>query len=259
MDSLDVFGTVKAAYRSILDHPRVFLTVATPILILAIVARQVLPGPDTPEIGISHLAISLAAVVVFVYLRLVLALTWHRAVLLGRRDPENLFGLSARFWRFLAYGALYTVVVAVPGFMLGLALSSEAAEGVSAGTMMREHAALFVWTGIAQIAVTVLAVARFGFVFPAASIDRPTSLRTAWRESAGITGPFAAVLLCAVLPFSLVNHGLGYVLQTELAPLAYHAVFAISVVLDYVGFLVLISAVSLVYAWRMKLRPDRVG
>jgi hypothetical protein len=131
----------------------------------------------------------------------VFVVRWHRFVLLGEAESDELFTASWRHFFFAA--AKLTLMVAV-GWVVLFYLALIPPRVVTAP--------LFGIVG--GIALIVLAV-RMSLILPAAAVDRPMTFRESWDRIAGNTWRYFACAGICWIPFALASVGLAAVGRTD--------------------------------------------
>lgn len=134
---------------------------------------------------------------------IVLAVRWHRFVLLDDRDSLFTEILAARNWRYLGYTVLLGVAPLVPValmFIIGFgAILSGATPAGDENVLSAVVAILGILTWLATIILYVV-VLRFSLVLPGAAVDRSLRLGQAWRKMRGNTWRFIGTLILVAIP-----------------------------------------------------------
>jgi hypothetical protein len=249
---LPVFNIVREAYASLTRHYRTLTVIGAPLILFGAVAHEIIQ--PFGHRGIDNLSKAFAwflVNVVSMYFNVVLAVTWIRAVALQPSRPEILFGEFGRLWRFFKYGLLYTLVVWGPVFfvMIRLHVISDDRSMRAVDTMLT-HPWFTLGTALGTFFISTLVIARVGLLFPAITLDYASNLRIAWQQSSGIFWQMMVIIALVDLPFELVSAGLSF-LKAYAGDATYVIVSLVSNISDSAGFLILLSAVSLIYAWRI--------
>jgi len=255
--NLPIVATVREAYGSLVRQWRTLAVIAAPLILFDAAAHEIVvpfghSGIDSPSKAFAWMLVD----AISTYFDVVLAVTWLRAVVTQPPRPEVLFGAFDRLWQFFKYGLLYAIVVWGPAIAGAMSLRSEEGErSMRAVDSMFAHPWFTFGATAAIFCTSTLIIARVGLVFPATALDRAINLRTAWRKSSGIFWRFAVIVVLIDLPFELIGAGFDY-LKLGAGDVAYTALSLLSNVVGSIGFLILLSGVSLVHAWRHNLRAD---
>jgi hypothetical protein len=248
MESSDVYAITRTAYVSIFRYRRVFLYLALPVLLTTMLYWLLQAHASKQSSGWLSLTTLIEGTVAS-YFELVLALVWHRTILINGDTPEYLFKPSRRHGKFFKYGFLYFCVlfcvIVVPAFILDALPMHDSANSEH---ILIRYRQLILATILYPL--TIFIVARFSLVFPAASIDEPISLKISWKQTSGISWSIAAILLLVQLPFTFATETLNYLGGVTGKDGLKTIIKISSSLIGGIGFLVLISAVSLIYAWR---------
>jgi len=186
---VDVADETIGAYRTVLDNARLLVEIALlpfAIILAAELSMLILPGGAFGRLVAALL--NAAALLVF---GTVFVVRWHRFVLLGESVAGGL--LPPGWGAFL----LTTIKLAVPVFICWIVLVFIA--------VLPPHLLTLPLTAIGGIALT-LAAMRVALAFPAAAVERPVGLMTAWQW---IEGNFWRLFVCLVmcnLPFVVARY-----------------------------------------------------
>jgi hypothetical protein len=227
---IDVVEQSGRAYRTVLDNVRLVGEMALLPLLIVLAAELVglfLPGGGF--VGWSLTAIvELAAFLVFGTLFVV---RWHRFILLGESVGSRLippgwtpfFVAGAKLGAMVFAGWVVLAVVAIlPPHLLTIPLS--AAGG---------------------IALTLFSM-RVSLIFPAAAIERPVRLATAWGWVAGNFWRLFVCLIVCYLPFVIAQFFINAV-ATMLPALLWIIFEALRLVVSFAGIAVVAALLSHLY------------
>lgn len=210
-------------------------------------------GSDAPMIAYMLLnAPSILAYLVIAVLLLLYAVALHRRALGMDRDASVRAGLvwRARHWRYVGQGVVVVAIVAL-GFIVSATFVP--ALGAVAGTAgVLESAA-------GQVTLTVIVLMLFAVpvallacmvlpALPAAAVeDHAVTLSEASSQAKGNLWRTTFVLgLGGLLPFWLVERGITFLVARSAADTAFVAETT-GIVVNFLGFTVLITLLSLVY------------
>jgi hypothetical protein len=149
----------------------------------------VLPEQRLGAAGPGMMALAVLQFVLMFCVSIVLAIRWHRYVLLGEDDARFLtvpFGRRELryFGRSLLVGIVTMAVMistVVPfGILVGMVLANGGFAGAIAPLLL---------AGVAYL-LGILVIARLGLVFPAVAIDREAKLAASWRATRAHWCPF---------------------------------------------------------------------
>lgn len=251
---LPIFHIVHEAYGSLTRHCRTLAVVGAPLILFDSVTHEIIV--PFGHSGIDSLSKTFAWFLVGVistYFKVVLAVTWLRAVVLQPPRPEILFDAFDRLWRFFRYGLLYTLVVCGPALFVAVRLHITPYDrSMRAVDAMLAHPWFTFGVTLGIFCTSTLVIARVGLLFPAIALDRASNLRIAWQRSSGIFWQMTSIVVLVDLPFELVDLGLSF-LKIHAGDATYVIVSLVSNILESTGFLILLAAVSLIYAWHIKM------
>lgn len=202
---LPVLRLVRHAHLDLVGNWRSLVQVGALWLVVPWVLHAI-GGPLPAILGDLALTAGLAAI----------AVAWHRQLLLGEPLGQRPAPFRAEVARYLAYtvvivlllgvaSVLLTVVVAVPGVLLGLA-AGPGTEGPAGPSWL----AFGVVVGIASLLVAM----RLQLVLPAAATgDRRVTLAWSWRATRGNAWRLLAGFALVTLPVSLAGIGAALALM----------------------------------------------
>jgi hypothetical protein len=226
------------------------------LLLSAVQLFVVLTPPEVSEDGTEilfapgEMATFVVMAVVGFGIQTMVAVGWHRAILLGESHAERRFYL-----RFGRAEMLYSVVVVVLllFFTMGMGMLPAAIEMYGSASI---PLALFFLAGPI---LSTLVVARISLVLPSIATGGPCDIRQSWQASQGNGARLAALYLLVGVPLAAAQFLLP-VLLSSVASLGLGALG--DVVISFVGTLVmlivlctLISAISLAYRELGGLKP----
>ena len=196
-ERLPVLRLVRHAYLGVIGNWRGLVQIGAPWLVLPWVLHTI-GGTPLALLGDLALTAGLAAI----------AVAWHRHLLLGEPLGGRFAPFRAEVARYLAYtvvivlllglaSVLLTVVVAVPGVLLGLASGPEGAEGLTGP---------WIALGIMVGAASLLVAMRLQLVLPAAAVgERGVTIAGSWRATRGNGWRLLAGFVLVTLPVSLAG------------------------------------------------------
>lgn len=195
-ERLPVLRLVRHAYLGVIGNWRGLVQIGAPWLVLPWVLHAI-GGTPLALLGDLTLTAGLAAI----------AVAWHRHLLLGEPLGGRFAPFRAEVARYLAYtvvivlllgvaSVLLTVVVAVPGVLLGLTAGPDA-EGLGGS---------WIALGILVGAASLLVAMRFQLVLPAAAMGEPrVTLAASWHATRGNGWRLLAGFMLVTLPVSLAG------------------------------------------------------
>ncbi len=231
LHQIDVVNQVSRAYRIVIDHAQLVGELAL-LPFLLVLATEVAASLIVWNTGIAAVIIAaLIRALGFLIFGTVFIVRWHRFVLLGESVAG---GLIPAGWRefvvtgiklgaliFVGWIALFVIAVLPPHFLtVSLAM-------------------------IGGIAIGLISL-RVSLIFPAAAIEHPVGLRSAWDW---ITGNFWRLFACAFacyLPFVMVQIVIGWI--AAIFPSLTWVVFeALRLAVSFVGAAVIAALLSHIY------------
>jgi hypothetical protein len=229
-NQINIVDQVTRAYWIVFERSQLVLEMA--LLPFVIVLAAELIALLLPQGGFFGLLLAaLVHTLGFLIFGSVFVVRWHRYVLLG----ESVSG------DFLppGWGAFVVAGLKVAGlFLLGwIALVVLA--------MLPPHALTFPLSMIGSVALG-LVVLRLSLVFPAAAIERPVALRTAWDWMAGNYWRLFACAICCYLPFVILEIIISLI-GTAFPSLMWIVFEALRLAVSFVGAAVLAAMLSHVY------------
>ena len=192
-DRIDIIAAVQTAYSTVWRNVNLAVELAWlpfALVVVAEIVALVLGAGGMFGMLLADLVRDLGLAV----FGTIFIVRWHRFVLLGETASGGLFPpgwvpffiATIKIVLLVILGAVIVVLIAAlpPHFLTGL---------------------------IATVAgfALVVGAARLSLVFPAAAIERPIALRTAWYLAAGNFWRLFACLALCTLPFALLNYLLG--------------------------------------------------
>jgi Flp pilus assembly pilin Flp len=250
---LPVFEAFKRSIYMVWDKRAFAFAISWPYLIvqLLILGSAVASMPDEllkeppGDAGSERNLIEFLAILSQGLFLSIMAIYWHRNILMEETAvPAMPLRFDAYVWRYIGYGlllALITVGIITAGTTAAIALFT----GV--GSQRTAMAALL----IPSFVIMLLVTGRLSLVLPAAAVgDRATGLRRSWQMTAGnswrIVGLYLLVVM-AVLALA-VPVGLG-VEALGATNAAFWLQIAGNFILNWLGVLLGLAMLSLVYAW----------
>lgn len=244
------------------DVPTTLKVIAPALLLVmgaALVGQIVIPDffsaePLTPErlemLSPQTLLLGLGFLIVGVVGYVLLAILWHRHVLLDGPARETALspspGLVLHYiWRAFVLG-LVQMLIAVP-IVLGVTLLGTLSAGLTGGTP-----STLVLTLIAILAgIVFLWVAlRLSVVLPAAAVGERMTISESWR----VTAPITRDLMGVAVLIAVINAVLSAI-ATALAGVLPDAGVALSAAFYIVEGLVIISVLTTLYGYLVQRRP----
>jgi len=201
---LPVLRLVRHAYLDLVGNWRSLVQIGALWLVVPWVLHAI-GGPLPAILGDLALTAGLAAI----------AVAWHRHLLLGEPLGHRPAPFGAEVARYLAYtvvivlllgvaSVLLTVVVAVPGVLLGLA-GGPGAEGRPGGPWLA--------FGILVGAASLLVAMRLQLVLPAAAVgERRVTLAGSWNTTRGNGWRLLAGFVLVTLPVSVAGVAAAFAL-----------------------------------------------
>jgi hypothetical protein len=227
---IDIVGEVGRAYQTVLDRAQLVVEMALlPYLIVLGIELFALLIPSAGVFG-RLLAVLLHAFG-FLIFGSIFIVRWHRFVLLGESVGA---GLIPPGWsEFLIVGIKLAAVVFASWVVLVVI------------ALLPPH---FVTGPLAAIGGVALALVslRVSLIFPAAAIERPVGLRTAWDWIAGNFWRLFACALACYLPFVVVQLVLG-VIAALFPPLIWIVFEALHLAVSFVGAAIVATLLSHLY------------
>jgi len=227
---IDVVNQVGSAYRTVFGRLQLVGELALLPYLIVLAAEFVaflLPDRGT----IAAVLAALIRAVGFLLFGTVFIVRWHRYVLL---DESVSVGLIPPGWKhFVIAGIKLTVIV----FVGWLALAMLA--------LLPPRFVTIPLSAIGGVALTLLAL-RVSLIFPAAAIERPIGLQTAWEW---IEGNFWRLFACAFacyLPFAALQILVG-VLQTRSTALTSIVFDALRLAISFAASAVIGALLSHIY------------
>lgn len=226
---IDVGDETAAAYRIVLDNYRLVIELALLPALIVLAAEFValiLPGGIIARV--LGALIQAAALLIF---GTVFPVRWHRFVLLGESVAGGLFPPG---WSEFLIASIKLGVLIVAGWIV---------LGVVA--VLPPHILTLPLTFAGGIALT-LAAMRVALIFPAAAVERPVGLTTAWGWIAGNFWRLFVCLVVCYLPFAVA----GYVVISigAVFPGPFWIVFAaLRLAVSFAGAAVVAALLSHIY------------
>ena len=191
---LDILGTVREAYGGAWTHMGEMLRLIWLPGLLYLATAVVSMFVDPAE----NLLTSLLLNVVALFLWPIIAVTWHRFVLIGDA-PSGSFHLhfGRREARFLMV-SFFLFLLLLPGLLLAMAGTAVAQEQPqsTAGSLLG-------FIGMLLILVAVYFFVRLSLLLPAAAVDDPVDARLVLERTRGNFWRMVAVFALIVLPIAL--------------------------------------------------------
>ncbi len=202
---IDVVDTVGRAYRAVIDNAQLVAEMALlPFLVIVLIelAERLLLGAnvglamgDFVAGGFSGLGLTVVvALLVPIAVSLVFSIfivRWYRFLLLGESVAG---GPIPPGWNVFIVAALKLAVLFAAAWIV-----------LTIVALLPPHIITAPLATVGMIAVAFLSL-RFALIFPAAAIERPIDLRTAWNS---IEGNYWRLLLCIIacyLPFFVIEY-----------------------------------------------------
>jgi hypothetical protein len=227
---IDVVDQVGRAYRIVVDRAQLVGEMA--LLPFLIVLATELLAVLIPGVGVfGRVLAMLIHAIGFLIFGSVFVVRWHRFVLLGESVGS---GLIPPGWTdFLVAGVKLGALVFAGWVVLAIV------------AMLPPHFLTFPLAAIGGVALGLFAL-RLSLIFPAAAIERPMALRTAWDW---LEGNFWRLFACALgcyLPFVVVQIGIAVI--AGIFPSLIWIVFdAAHLVVSFIGAAVGAALLSHVY------------
>lgn len=191
---LDILGTVREAYGGAWTHMGEMLRLIWLPGLLYLATSVVSMYVDPAE----NLLTSLLLNVVALFLWPIIAVTWHRFILIGDA-PSGSFHLhfGRREARFLMV-SIFLFLLLLPGLLLAIAGTTVAAEQSQSTT-----GSLLGFIGMLLILVSVYFFVRLSLLLPAAAVDDPVDARLVLERTRGNFWRMIVVFALVVLPIAL--------------------------------------------------------
>lgn len=206
----------------------------------------------------SALAAGAAVIAVQMFLLAIIAVFWHRSILLGETTSAAVpFRFDRVLWRYVGYAILVTLFIGLVwigiGSFVGIAVGVMGAiSGSQAGS---QPIVAIVATPIAIVGIPLVLVVLFrvSLVLPAAAIDRHGfGLRAAWHLTRGNSWRILALQLMTI-PLALViafaGALIGRLATTILGAPPIWASLAGNTALNFIYVVITIGLLSLTYAY----------
>lgn len=226
---IDVIDQVGRAYRTVFELARLVGEMALLPYLITLAADLV--AQLMPAGGVGHILAALIQAIGFLIFGSVFIVRWHRFVLLGESVGAAFIppGWTDFLVAELKLGAIVVagwavlaLLAVLPPFFLTLPLS-----------------------GLGGVALTLFAL-RVSLMFPAAAIERPIGLRTAWDWIEGNFWRFFACAFAAYFPFVIAQMVIGAV--GGLFPSVLWIVFeALRLAASFAGIAVIAALLSHLY------------
>ncbi|HWB51437.1 MAG TPA: hypothetical protein VG651_20155 [Stellaceae bacterium] len=226
---IDVVDQVGRAYRAVFDRLRLVAEMALlpyAIVLAAELVALLMPGGVTG--GILAVVVRAAGFLLFGSVFLV---RWHRLVLLDERAGN---GFVPPGWTDFVIAEIKLGAILLAGWLVMVALA-----------VLPPHFLTVVLATVGGVALT-LAVARVSLVFPAAAVEQPIGLRTAWDWVGGNFWRLFACALAAYFPFlvaGMVITAIGGVFPS----LLWMVFEALRLAVSFVGLAVVAALLSQLY------------
>ena len=176
-------------------------------------------------------------------LHAMVAVAWHRAILLGERLDDRRVYL-----RFGARESLYGVVAVLFFLFLFMGLGMAPLAMGGAGGDAAIQAVVF----LGGPALAAIVLARSMLVLPAIALGRGPDLAMSWRATHGNGLRGAAALILVLGPVALAEvvtiHAVSAVIERDLGPVAEFAVRFVTMTVTVLTVSVVVAFMSLVYA-----------
>ncbi|MEQ8267777.1 MAG: hypothetical protein RH982_11310 [Parvibaculum sp.] len=191
---LDILATVREAYGGAWTHMGEMLRLIWLPGLLYLATSVVSMYVDPAE----NLLTSLLLNVVALFLWPIIAVIWHRFILIGDA-PSGRFHLhfGRREARFLMV-SIFLFLLLLPGLLLAMAGTTVAAEQPQSTT-----GSLLGFIGMLLILVSVYFFVRLSLLLPAAAVDDPIDARLALERTRGNFWRMIVVFTLVVLPIAL--------------------------------------------------------
>jgi len=229
-NQIDIVAQVSRAYRIVFERSQLILEMA--LLPFVIVLASELIALLLPHGGFfGALLAALVHILGFLIFGTVFVVRWHRYVLLGESVGGDLLPPG--------WGAFVIAGLKIAGlFLLGwMALVVFA--------MLPPHGLTFPLSMIGSIALG-LVVMRLSLLFPAAAIEQPVPLRTAWDWVAGNYWRLFACAICCYLPFVILEIIVGLI-GAAFPSLMWIVFEALRLAISFAGAAVVAAMLSHVY------------
>ncbi|PKQ06026.1 MAG: hypothetical protein CVT72_07805 [Alphaproteobacteria bacterium HGW-Alphaproteobacteria-11] len=191
---LDILGMVREAYGGAWTHMGEMLRLIWLPGLLYLATAVISMFVDPAE----NLLTSLLLNIVALFLWPIIAVTWHRFVLIGDA-PSGSFHLhfGRREARFLMV-SFFLFLLLLPGLLLAMAGATIAQEQPQSTT-----GSLLGFIGMLLILVSVYFFVRLSLLLPAAAVDDPVDARLVLERTRGNFWRMVAVFALIVLPIAL--------------------------------------------------------
>ena len=203
------------------------------------------PDPQAGPIGAGEWLAYIAMTVLSLAFGVVMAIGWHRFVLLGERGSGIVpLVRRSRFFAYVLKSILIAAVILVPGLLIvAVAVALALASGTSA---------LVVLVGFVATIVGLIVSYRLAAVLPAAALDSNISIRQAWEATDGSTGPIVVMALLsalAVFGLDLVTLVLITLPGGEILALVWAAIA------NWIKAVVGVTIITIIYGHYVEERP----
>ena len=260
---LPVWRTAGEAYAFIFRNPGVFVSLAAIPLALSLPLgfAMLLVQPITPDDYQTYLTESAffgwwdLVNIIHQLIWAIFAVSWHRFVLLGRKDSTGpvQFLLRRRELRFF----LYTLIFLLPFYIVSVLSRSvfgRVFREPSMETFQSSFDVLMILGGVMVVAFIIMICCTL--IFPAIAVDSDRGFGTAWRQLRGSTWRLIWALVIVVAPFLPVSGAIAQVTVPMLmdaasgADVSWTAFILLLAVNSLLGFLlaaVAVTVLSLAY------------
>ena len=187
---IDILAAVKTAFSLVFENVRLALDLAwLPFALLVVAEIVALLLGATGRFGM--MLAGLVRSFGFLVFGTIFIVRWHRFVLIGETASDGLFPPG---WGLFFIAAIKVTLGVIVGMVLLMLIG-----------MVPPHLLTGLIAVIGSIALAV-ASSRLALVFPAAAIERPIALRTAWELAAGNFWRLFACLVLCYLPFAVLHY-----------------------------------------------------
>jgi hypothetical protein len=227
---IDVVDQSGRAYRAVFNNLQLVGEMALLPLLIVLAAELValfLPGGGF----VGRLLEAMVELVAFLVFGTIFVVRWHRFILLGESVSSGLFppGWTPLFIAGVKLGALVFAGWVVLVFV----------------AILPPHLLTIPLTAAGGIALTLFSM-RVSLIFPAAAIDRPVGLATAWGWVAGNFWRLFVCLIVCYLPFVIAQFFINAV--ATMFPALFWIVFeALRLVVSFAGIAVVAALLSHLY------------
>jgi hypothetical protein len=190
---IDVVDQVTRAYRLVIDHAQLAGEMAL-LPYLLVLAAEVIASP-VPHLGVTGIVLAaLIRSLGFLIFGTVFIVRWHRFVLLGESVGG---GLIPPGWAQFVIAGVKLGALIFLGWIVLVVIA-----------LMPPHFVTVPLSMFGGIAIGLLSL-RVSLIFPAAAIERPVALSTAWEWIAGNFWRLFACAFACYFPFVIVQMLIG--------------------------------------------------